>query len=215
MELLMLRSMQIGLLVLFGACTADIAPDTYYCGPERLCPDGLACSDADNICVAESAVQEFGCGVLPGENPNDPPIPVSDPTGDDTPTQGLDVSNAGGCFATREFRACLFDDDPGDWFQFDLPANCGTSVKVSGRLTFAVAFEHVGIQVAIDGNTPETVDVECDQTSNVAGQTQRCFEMSLTSDSHYAVGLVHSGILDCDGTCAHNRYLLDLRLEAQ
>ena len=38
----MLRAL--GLVVALGACTADIAPSTYYCGPEGLCPDGLACN---------------------------------------------------------------------------------------------------------------------------------------------------------------------------
>jgi hypothetical protein len=193
------------LMPLMFACTAQIAPDTYYCGPERLCPEGLACNDADNICTVPSAVGAFGCGEIAG-------VPIQDRPNDDVPADGLDVTNLNSCSLSRELRACLFENDPADWVQFDLAASCGATT-LTGRVTYAVAFEPVAIQFAIDDGAPMLVDVECESTSDGAGQTQRCFEVPLAAPAHYAIGVVHSGRENCDGTCSHNRYLLDFRVE--
>lgn len=189
-----------------AACTADIAPDTYFCGPERLCPEGLTCNDADNICTAPSNVEAFGCGKIDG-------IPIPDMVGDDTPADGFDITNVNTCLVTRELRACLFADDPGDWVQFDLPAvSCSGTYTMTGRVTFAIAFEPLAIQLSTDDGPPQTVDVECDKATDSGGQTQRCFEVQLAGGSHYAIGVVHGNTANCDGDCAHNRYVLDLRM---
>ena len=202
-----MRMLAASLLVVASACSAEIAPDTYFCGPERLCPEGLACNNLDNVCTVPTGVQAFDCVDQLG-------MTIPDRNDDDTPTSGFDVTNEGSCLQNRELRACLFENDPGDWFQFDLADSCGTSVKMTGRLTFAVAFEPVAVHLSVEDGTPMPIDVECDQTSSAAGQTQRCFEMALTGNTHYAVGMVHSEVDNCDGECRHNRYVLDLRLEA-
>jgi hypothetical protein len=189
-----------------GACTADIAPDTYFCGPERLCPEGLACNDADNICTVPSAVESFGCGEIGG-------VPIPDLVGDDTPGEGLDVTNVNTCTIMRELRACLFDEDPGDWFQFDLAAgSCGGDFTLVGKVTYAVAFEPMAIHLSTNEGTPEVIDVECEDPTEIGGQTQRCFEVPITGGAHYSVGVLHSDRENCGGDCSHNRYILDLRL---
>ena len=49
------------LLLSITACTPDVLPDTYQCGPEGSCPEGQACNLADNHCVVPSLVQPFMC----------------------------------------------------------------------------------------------------------------------------------------------------------
>lgn len=186
------------LVVLLAACSAEIAPETYFCGPEQLCPEGLACNGVDNICTVPSSAQPFDCD-------------IPDRTGDDEPAMGLQLTDLACVSGVRELRACLFENDPGDWFQFDVPDNC-TAVQIEARLSFATAFEPVAIELSTDGGVPNRVDTACAVESFDAGESTRCFEMTVSNGSRQAIGLVHAGELDCGGECAHNRYTLSLQL---
>ncbi len=188
------------LLIPLVACSADIAPGTYFCGPEQLCPEGMACNGADNICTVPSQVLPFDCGEI-----NDRPD-------DDLPEAGLQLAALECVSGVRELKQCLFEDDPGDWFQFDVPDNC-SAVQIEARLTFPLAFEPVAIQLSTDGGPPVTVDTDCQFSAGEnAGEISRCFEMTVSNGSHQAIGLVHSGVDNCDGACAFNRYTLNLQL---
>lgn len=188
------------LLLLVGACSADIAPGTYFCGPEALCPDDMACNGFDNICTVPSQALPFSCGDIP------------DRTGDDDPSMALALPDFECVSGVRELKACLFADDPGDWFQFDVPDNC-TAVQIEARLTFPVAFEPVALQLATDGAAPVDVDGDCTvSTGDDAGAVSRCFQMTVPNGTHHAIGLVHGGRDNCDGECAFNRYTLNLQL---
>ena len=90
------------LVLLVGACSADIAPGTYFCGPEQLCPEGLTCDAVEDICTVPSQAGAFECE-------------IPDRTGDDEPAAGLLLQPALDCVSgVRELKACLFVDDPGD-----------------------------------------------------------------------------------------------------
>ena len=170
------------------------------CGDTRACPDGLVCDAVEDVCTVPSQARAFDCE-------------IPDRTGDDAPTDGLQLTPALECVSgVRELKACLFADDPGDWFQFDVPPNC-TAVQIEARLTFPVAYEPVALQLSTDGSAPVTVDGECTvSTGDNGGSTSRCFEMVVANGSHHAIGMVHSGEANCDGDCAFNRYTLSLQL---
>jgi len=187
------------LLFALVACSADIVSGTYFCGPEALCPDDLACNGIDNICTAPSQALAFDCD-------------LPDRTDDDTPATGFQLGELDCVSGVRELQACLFASDPGDWFQFEVPANCN-AVQIEARLTFPLAFEPVGIQLSTEGGTPSDVDQDCTlSTGNDSGSTSRCFEMTVANGSQHAIGLVHSGRENCEGECAFNRYTLNLQL---
>lgn len=186
------------LVLALGACSAEIAPETYFCGPEELCPEGLACNGIDNICTVPSKAQAFECD-------------IPDRTGDDEPAMGLQLADLTCVSVVRELRACLFEDDPGDWFQFDIPDNCN-AVQIEARLTFPIAFEPVAIELSTEGGAPVGVDSPCEVQNQAAGEAVRCFQMTVANGTHHAIGLVHSGVENCDGACAHNRYTLSLQL---
>lgn len=183
-----------------GACSPDIASGTYYCGPEELCPEGQVCNGTDNICTIPANVQPFTCD-------------FPDRTGDDVPAQGLPLAGLTCVSGVRELHACLVDGDPGDWFQFDVPDNCN-GVQIEARLTFAVAYEPVGIQLATEDGPGIDVETPCTVGVQDAGLDVRCFKQVVTNGSHHAIGLVHTNTADCDGACAHNRYTLDFQLSA-
>ena len=186
-------------LLATGACSADIAPGTYFCGPDALCPDDMVCNGLDNICTVPSQAAAFDCD-------------IPDRSDDDAPAQGLQLSPLECVSGVRELKACLFAEDPGDWFQFDVPDNC-TAVQIEARLTFPIAFEQVGIQLSTEGGTPVDVDAECTvSTGDDAGSLSRCFEMTVPNGTHHSIGLIHTGTADCEGECAFNRYTLSLQL---
>lgn len=191
------------LALALAACTPDIAPGTYFCGPEQLCPEDLVCNPADNICTVAAQVDPvFKCGVI--EHPDEKP-------GDDTPETGLQMTGFECVSGVRELKACLFDDDPGDWFQLDVPDNC-TSVEIKTRVTFPLAFEPIAMQLSIDGGAPAAVETPCENTAVNAGQDARCFTQVVSNGAHLSIGFIHAGVANCDGACAHNRYTASVQL---
>jgi len=182
------------------ACSADIAPGTYFCGPEESCPEGQVCNGTDNICTSPGNVSPFACD-------------IPDRTDDDSPATGLVLANLTCVSAPRNLRACLVDGDPGDWFQFDVPDNCN-GVQIEARLTFPIAYEPVAMQLASNNGDPVDADSPCEVETQNAGEDVRCFRQTVDNGSHHAIGLVHSNTANCDGACAHNRYTLDFQLSA-
>lgn len=182
-----------------AACTPDIAPGAYLCGPEQLCPEGMACNGPDNVCVFAGNAEPFACG-------------VADPPGDDLPGAGQVIDGLTCVSAIRETTGCLLPNDPGDWFQFDVPDNC-VAVQVEVRMTFPVAFEHLALELSSDDGPGARVDGEC-ATGLPAddGEVARCFKMTLANGTHHAVGVTHSNELHCGGGCANNRYRLQVQL---
>jgi hypothetical protein len=192
--------MRLAMIVLAAsACTAEIAPGAYLCGPEQLCPEGLACNGTDNTCVLASEALPFACG-------------VADPAGDDVPTAGQVVANLACVSPIRESKGCLLQNDIGDWYQFDVPGNCA-AVQIEARITFPIAFEQVAMQLSTDDGPGVAVDGPCSSALPPdLGDTARCFKMTVANGSHHAIGLVHSGLENCGGGCANNRYTLSLQL---
>ncbi len=182
-----------------AACTPDIAPGTYFCGAEGLCPEGQACNGPDNICVLDNQAQPFDCD-------------GADPTGDDAPSAGQPLGDLGCVSQLTENKGCLRENDPADWFQLDVPDNCN-AVQIDARVTFPVAFEPVEMQVSSENGAPTTAETPCSSgTFPLEGQTIRCFKLTVQNGSHHAIGLVHQGSENCNGACSNNRYILSLQL---
>ena len=192
--------------VVVAACTPDIAPGAYLCGPEQLCPDGLVCNGGvdsdpetpDNVCVVAPQAEAFACGTTD--------------TADDTPDTGQVIAGLSCVSAPHETKGCLLDADGADWFQFDVPGNC-TAVQLEARLTFPVAFEPLALQLATDGAAPQPAETPCKSSETAEdGDEARCFKLTVENGAHLALGVVHAGTATCGGACAHNRYRLTVQL---
>ena len=194
----------IGVLVLglglgLGACSPDIVPGAYLCGPDQSCPEDQVCDGVDNLCVAPGGAQPLIC--TSGEA--QPRFVTGCATV--APSFGsisVTVPHANGC-------APLGDAE--DWYQFDVPANCGPTVA-SIRLSFPIAFEQfalrLGAQPSIEGDSAMCgVDSAPDD-----GAMQLCLKQSVTAGTHYTVRVARSGVGNCDGQCGYNRYTLTLQL---
>lgn len=187
-------------VVAVAGCTENIVSGAYLCGTEQLCPDGLVCNGPDNVCVLANEAQPFACGDAP------------DPAGDDSPAQGSVVASLACVSPIRETTGCLLSSDIADWYQFDVPGNC-TAVQVEARVTFPIAFEPLAMQRSTDGGPAMAAETPCATTNPPqAGETARCFKLTVENGSHQAIGLVHSDTSNCGGDCANNRYTLSLQL---
>lgn len=181
------------------ACTPEVLPGTYLCGPNKACPEGQECSDADNVCVLPGLVEPFAC------------VPEFQTEPDNTPETAYGI-RIPGCQSTLQISidGCLPADDSEDWYE--LPVECNlTGADIT--VTFPVAFARVGLELVDRGTgTTVAVDEACDvDVKN--GDSARCFSTPLTPGTTYALRVAPSGDDDCDGDCVFNSYVVRLNLE--
>lgn len=184
-------------IVLFAACSPDVAPGTYFCGPEELCPDGLACDRTTAVC--ESFPKEFECGV---KNPDMP--------GDDTPATAQSFGELQCVSLVAERKSCLPLGDAGDFYTFTIPATC-TSARVKANVVFPVAFQHVVLQLGKQGEAPVTIESPCANDSDADGIAASCLDAPVGPGT-YVVGVVPDGTGTCDNECRFNRYSVALQI---
>jgi hypothetical protein len=187
-----------------GACASPVIESgTYFCGPDGACLEGQACNGPDNVCVLENQVQAFDCGMM-----------HKDVQGDDVPAGAQAVAGLGCVSIVFSSLGCLPPGDPGDWYQFDVPDTCPASVTVEARISFPVAFERIELLVSEANGEAKPAEVPCSSPSGEdAAEEIRCLKTTLVPGSHYAIGAVPDGTQDCGGTCANNRYTMQLQLK--
>lgn len=186
--------------VLFAAaCNPDIAPGTYLCGPEELCPEGLACNGPDNVCVAPSKQQAFEC-----EKNTDVP-------GDDAPATAQDLGELACISLVRETRGCLPEGDTSDFFTFKVADGC-TGVHVLASVVYPVAFQSLTFQLGKLGESPVTMETPCGANRATSeGDAVTCLDAPV-SPGTYALGVIPDGTGTCGGTCKFNRYGLAVQV---
>lgn len=185
------------------ACTPDVAPGTYLCGPDGLCPEGQQCNGTDNLCVLPSQAQPFSCNGVP------------DLGGDELPATGAPLASLGCASTPTEVRGCLTATDGADFFQFDVPVDC-TVTRVEVIMTFPIGFQPLGFQFAAGTGAPAPVESPCPSSTVAApGEEVRCLLQPIRAGEHYAFGILKDGDTSCDGACPHNRYSLRARLRSQ
>lgn len=178
-------------LVLFAACSPEVAPGAYFCGPEESCPDGLACDRATAVC--QNQPKEFACG---SANPDVP--------GDDSPATAQSFGELQCVSLPQERKSCLPLGDTGDFFTFTVAANC-TASRVKAGVTYPVAFEHVVLQLGKQGEMPRTIDDPCPNDSITDGFDATCLDEAVGPGT-YVLGVVPDGTGTCDNECRFNRY---------
>lgn len=189
------------LWIAFTACTPDIAPGSYLCGPEQVCPDDQACDGLTNTCVLPSQVRLFAC-----------PTDANEVEPNNAASSAQQVTNLACVSPTAEVIGCSKDQDEEDWFQFNVPATC-TTVGVEARLTFPLAFEVLSLELRNDSGAVLSTGDTCLQSEPDDGNEQRCLAMALTPGGRYAIRIARTGEGKCGGACAHNRYTLGIQLE--
>jgi hypothetical protein len=184
-------------VVLFAACSPEVAPGTYFCGPEELCPDGLACDRTTAVC--ESKPKEFTCGVKNLDTP-----------GDDTPATAQSFGELQCVSLVTERKSCLPLGDTGDFFTFTVAAGCTTS-HVKAGVIYPVAFQHLVLQLGKQGETPKSFDLPCPNDSIADGSDATCLDEAVGPGT-YVLGVVPDGTGTCDNECRFNRYSVSVQI---
>jgi hypothetical protein len=197
-ELLMKIAMS-SLALVLAACAPEVITGTYLCGPDAMCPDGQVCS-GDNVCVRPQLAEPFTCQ----------PDVASEP--DDDPAQAYQVTL--GCSgAGLALDGCMLEDDSADWIKFVAPTSCPSGIAVDARVTFPIAFERLELELRdLDSGTVIASDMQCRSGGGEVGHDIRCLEATLTPGTTYGIGVRPSGVGDCGGECAYNRYTLRVQL---
>jgi len=186
-----------------AACTPEVTPGAYLCGPEQLCPDGLACNGPDAVCVLASAALPFACDPDSTDGqPNDGPA-TAQPLFGGAPPVVTPVAHVLGC---------LPGDDAADWYTFTSVDNC-TAVGVDARIVFSSAFEVLTLELLDADGTVVATGEPCASDPADDGETRVCLRTPITPGAAYALRVEPSTEGACDGACAYNRYLLTVGLE--
>ena len=189
-----------------AACTPDIVPGSYLCGPDQACPEGQVCNGTEDkmtglvadTCMLPGVAQPFACT----------PKTASEP--DDTMATGYTVPVPMSCIGTVDLgQGCMAAADTADWVTFVAPSIC-TALQVQVRLDFALANEDLTVELwDADANMKLSGDGECKQGLD-ASSVSRCLDSVLVPGKKYGVQVKPTGEGSCGGDCAYNRYLVKL-----
>jgi hypothetical protein len=185
------------ILAFATACSPDVPPGTYLCGPEELCPEGLACDRTTALC--ESRPKEFACG----DN--------ADVPGDDTPATAQTIGELPCSSLVQQRKSCLPLGDTGDFYAFTVGSTC-TSARLVANVTFPIAFQNLVLQLAKEGEPPVTMTTACpNNNSDEDGNAAACLSTTIAPGS-YVLGVVPDGTGTCDDECRFNRYNMGLQI---
>lgn len=189
--------------VLAAGCSPEVVADSYYCGPEQLCPDEQACDRATNICVSDGQETAFACGDTTESEPNDS-FATAEPVGD------LE------CVARREGAGCVkSDSDARDYFVFTVPTSCSPR-KVVAQAAYPVAFEPIVIELVDGADVVLATSEPCASGGeDDIGTTASCLEAPVGTGETFGLRIAGSGSENCGGSCAFNRYGLTIQLLAE
>ena len=188
-------------VVLLIGCAPDIAAGTYLCGREQLCPEGQVCNGTDHTCVLAGQQQPFSCGATTELEPNNaqasaqvmPPMPCAS--------------------ALTEVLGCAPVPTDQDWFRIDVPQACST-VRVEARIISPVAFAPMSLVLHDAGGAAIGAAMPCGAGTDHEISDELCLEQAVVVGGRYALEVRQAGAYNCDGGCAHNRYVLTFALES-
>lgn len=199
-----MRGALVAALVWAAACTPEIGANTYYCGPDRLCPPDLACDDNSFTCELPVIVERFTC---PGGSE------LVEPNDDLTTAQDLGVLECGLplLLADGEFNGCTRAAGDADLFAFVSDTLCaGDDPHVEVRLRFPVALVPLTLELLDADGQVIAEGQDCTPVPDFTGTISLCIEFAPEQTTYYLRVQDDPGGPDCDGDCRNNQYALDV-----
>jgi hypothetical protein len=182
------------------ACAPDIAPGTYVCGPEELCPEGMQCDRATAICESPINARPFACGDRNVDEPSN-----------ETPATAQSLGDFACVSLVAEARSCLPAGDTGDFYTLRVLDGCSAS-RLRASVVFPVAFQRLVLQLGKLGEQPVTIDSACPANRTIDdGEAVSCLDAPVSSGT-YVLGVVPDGTGNCDNECRFNRYVVGLQV---
>tara|TARA_R110002096_G_scaffold299503_2_gene494011 strand:- start:84205 stop:84837 length:633 start_codon:yes stop_codon:yes gene_type:complete len=188
------------------SCKPEISSNTYFCGPDSLCPPGLACQLGDNgsfayNCVSANEVRDFSC-----------PSQTADVEPDDEAGQAREMGEIG-CGEQLQFDdwGCIEDATDVDTFEFIRPTECnGSNPHTRVTLRAPLGAAPLGIELLDEAGQVLTTGELCTTQQDQTGTEQVCIENGDLAPGTYRLRIFvnDAANADCDGTCAFNHYQL-------
>lgn len=197
----------LGLLALsVSGCKPEITGETYFCGPEGLCPPNLSCQFGDHEdfaynCVNELSADDFSC-----------PEVTSDREPDNLAAEALDVGvlTCGSQFAFADW-GCIDQGTDVDHFLLTRASVCvGSDPHFKASLRYPVGSAPLSL-VLLDAAGESVAQGElCTPDFDTSGTELRCIESRDLPVGDYTlrVELDPQANADCDGACRYNHYQL-------
>lgn len=181
---------------LAAACSPDVYPDVYLCGPEQLCPPEQACSPRTETCRDPRDAEPFECPLESN---------VAEPDDLDAQARAVTLGCAGNAV---ELSGCIIDGEDLDQLLLTIDNACvGNRVELTIRQ--ALTFAPVAVNFTdIDGTALAVTS--CPTAPDTGGDASDC--LAVDSISNQVRVTLTARQPDCDGTCAFNRYALSIRV---
>ncbi len=191
------------------ACAPDIATNSYFCGPEGLCPPKQSCNfgefpDIAYSCQLPESVSAFRCAGAP-----------LDQEPDDTQEQGTALGELQ-CETRQNLPSfgCITSATDVDHFVFNKSASCGgDNPQVQARIQFPIGAAPVSVQLLdATGATLRTGEFCSSQVETDTGMESRCITTPDLEAGTYTlrISLDSEANANCSGECDFNRYKLVL-----
>ncbi len=189
-------------IVAATACTPDIGPGTYWCGPERLCPPDQACNDNTFTCEFADRAERFSC---PADTES------YEPDEDTASARDVGAITCGGTLLGG-VAGCIASKGNVDLYRFELATTCsGPDPHVEVRLSYPFALVGLEVELLDDAGAVVTTSELCSDSLNRSGKDRQCLDATISPGVYYVRVKAIADSPDCGGDCHNNQYLLDVR----
>lgn len=183
------------------ACSPEIGSDTYFCGPEGLCPPDLRCDDNTFTCRTPILFTPFEC---PAESE------VAEPDNDQASAFDLGVLGCGDVIM-QDAPGCAPDPSDVDLIRFEYLDNCnGPDPRIVINSRFPIAHVPLTLEVIDDTGAVVATGEPCTPRDNFSGRDTLCIEDRPPAGVYFIRIQTDAAGPDCGGECAFNQYLINV-----
>lgn len=184
------------------SCSPEIFSDTYFCGPNALCPPDLACDGETFTCTRPDDAKNFQC-----KSPSIEDSPSSSAASD------LGDLDCGRVVGAEDFFGCVSAQDDIDLYTFNYEVDCGAAPSsMSLVLVHPIAFMPLTMTLLDESGQDIAQSVSCTPKLNESGQRSECIDLDAPAKGRYRVRVESADDgQNCDGECAVNFYTIVVR----
>lgn len=188
------------------SCKPDITSNTYFCGPDGLCPPGLECQRGSlesfaYSCTTSLSIETFSC-----------PTITLDREPDETTDAAYRVGTlqCGDQLSSTDW-GCVTEGADVDHFLVQTEGECsGANPRFTASLRYPIGSAPLRVELLNSEGTLIAASELCTAAVDTTGTDQQCIdEPNLPPGDYYLrVSIDPAGNADCEGNCRFNRYQL-------
>ena len=184
------------------SCTPEILSETYFCGPNALCPPDLTCDGDSFTCTRPIDALEFQCKGPSIEDSSNP-----------TMTTDLGDLACGRVVGAEDFFGCVDAQDDIDLYTFNYDVDCGPRPSsMSFVLVHPIAFMPLTMTVTDELGQEIAESVSCTPNLNETGQRSECVDLDAPAKGRYRIRVESADDgQNCSGDCPANFYTIVVR----